>query len=416
MEKPNDFFYHHICHICKIKLPTIKTCSGCRLISYCSQMHQKEDWKHHKSFCLCVRNYLKEHNLKSLFVAPSENADEWKTNILSVMCAVELDLERPLRAFEKQMFFYPDVCPVCYVTNLETNHYCENCHCVKYCSEEHKILHLNKHETDCSTFKICYEIDKICFESQLSEVNLDVPHCNGLKFPDSMEDFLSDYFPNSPDVSKIILSEHYSGALSLLSVINSSKNICWKNELNIHIIGASDYEQSVLMTIEILFHRFSNLEKLNLSLIGPEICENYLEPVLCEECNKVKKLTIYKEKKLYHHYWKHSACAAPDVIFSYNCGFSEVMNPEENSWTESINDIWNMKNVMFAFTSYTESEAKTDFSLVLDKKPETKVGIEFPMVSCQNPFKSLRPYRNPEFFESIFFYNNYYITMIELKD
>lgn len=413
MEEPINFFYHHICHICKLKLPTIKTCSGCRLVSYCSQMHQKEDWKYHKSLCLCVRNFLKKHNLKGLFVTLTENFIEWRKTTLSLTCAVELVLNRPLMAYEKQMFFFPDVCPVCFIANFDRYHTCQRCHCVTYCSEEHKRLHFRKHETDCLPFKICYEVDKICYESQLSKVNFDLPQ-GDIVFSDSMEDFLNNNFTNSPDFSKTLLSEHFSGALSILFAISASQSICKKNELTIHIIGASNYEQSVLMTIEILFHRFSHLRKLNLTLIGPELSDNYLEPVLCGKCDNIRKLIVHKEKKLYHQYNKHRTYMNPDLIISYNCGFSEVINSNNNPWQESIVDIWNLKQVLFAFTSYTKSEAKADFSLVLGNKPETKGGLKLLMNSFPNPFKSLRPYRNWECFDCTFFYNNHFIGMIEV--
>ncbi|KAF8992051.1 hypothetical protein BDQ17DRAFT_1413515 [Cyathus striatus] len=48
--------------------PTLKNCSGCRQIKYCSKECQKADWKRHKSEC---RSSLQEHNIQPSHVTLS---------------------------------------------------------------------------------------------------------------------------------------------------------------------------------------------------------------------------------------------------------------------------------------------------------------------------------------------------------
>ena len=106
---------------------------------------------------------------------------------------------------------------------------------------------------------------------------------------------------------------------------------------------------------------------------------------------------------------------APNIIVSNYCGFSEFINSINDTWKETIKYIWNFNNILLAFTSYTKSEAITDLSLVMETKPKEKDALKLKEISCRNPFKSLRPYRNWESFDSAVFYNNNYITLVQLN-
>lgn len=45
----------------------LKTCSGCRLISFCSKNCQTLNWKEHKEFCHAVQKIIGKDGKKSVF-------------------------------------------------------------------------------------------------------------------------------------------------------------------------------------------------------------------------------------------------------------------------------------------------------------------------------------------------------------
>ena len=187
MEGDMNFFYHHVCHTCKIYLPTINRCSACKLVSYCSLLHQKQNWTFHKHLCKYIQNILKEGNIRSIFDSTVEK--DWKLSRLSVICAIELKL-RPLKVFEKQMFLFPNVCPVCYFSNQDKKYTCRQCNYITYCSFEHQSQHLKRHTKECLPLKTCYEIDKLYFVSKLNPLEFEIPCCETITTLENMDSFL----------------------------------------------------------------------------------------------------------------------------------------------------------------------------------------------------------------------------------
>lgn len=112
--KPVYNFGTFRCNVC-IDLKIVDTsknllqCSNCKLISYCSQEHQKADWKKHKSFCKAVNSILREKNISHLLdiSGPIKNASKKsiQTTRLMMKAVLLVAMKRDLSPSEKEVNF-----------------------------------------------------------------------------------------------------------------------------------------------------------------------------------------------------------------------------------------------------------------------------------------------------------------------
>lgn len=90
----DEFYYSTVCHVCKIKSKSLKTCQPCKLYRYCSVEHQKIHWPRHKPVCK-IANELNE-NRRDL----ERSTDRTK---MELKIALEKNLGRPLVRSENQV-------------------------------------------------------------------------------------------------------------------------------------------------------------------------------------------------------------------------------------------------------------------------------------------------------------------------
>lgn len=79
------YFNPNVCHTCKIYSDSIKTCTGCHMISYCSKEHQKFHWPSHKSLCKCLqairrdlgKDYYRQINISNVDINAEDKPLAW---------------------------------------------------------------------------------------------------------------------------------------------------------------------------------------------------------------------------------------------------------------------------------------------------------------------------------------------------
>ncbi|XP_011865062.1 PREDICTED: uncharacterized protein LOC105560501 isoform X3 [Vollenhovia emeryi] len=121
----NQFFYANVCHVCKRFDDSgfLKKCSGCKLIFYCSQAHQKQHREQHKSLCNAVIKVGRTYSLKRC----SETPAEWLTMKTDFMRLVSETLGRPLHTYERHMFTFLKECGICYERDERKLMECRTC-------------------------------------------------------------------------------------------------------------------------------------------------------------------------------------------------------------------------------------------------------------------------------------------------
>lgn len=93
-----------VCSSCELESPSLKKCSGCLTVSYCSLDCQKLDWKTHKSICKTKQKENKQNELILVFHPIVHSPDQDK-GMLSNEESVNSDF-----SYERAMIIKVQVC------------------------------------------------------------------------------------------------------------------------------------------------------------------------------------------------------------------------------------------------------------------------------------------------------------------
>jgi len=193
-------FYWGSCYVCKKKSSNescMKRCTRCKSIYYCSQAHQKQNWKKHKKLCNYLAAASDEVNQFSFFSAvKSRSAEEWKTFRMNAIITCEIMFGESLSLAEKEIFLFPRACRVCRRTE-DKMYDCKNCYCLSYCSEQHKSEDSERHIGTCRALKICMLAD--VYES-----------CVGVGLPAIPSEVDKTYNGTTPDITHFITAPNQS--------------------------------------------------------------------------------------------------------------------------------------------------------------------------------------------------------------
>lgn len=105
-------FYSTICHVCRRTDPKIKC--DCKMISYCGNKHRNQDWIHHKDVCKAINALLSEMKVDTFFNIAKFDSNLWLRTRVDAMKEVQMRIGRLLEEYEKQMFYFPGNCSICY--------------------------------------------------------------------------------------------------------------------------------------------------------------------------------------------------------------------------------------------------------------------------------------------------------------
>ncbi|XP_076767047.1 uncharacterized protein LOC143433565 [Xylocopa sonorina] len=417
--KYNYFFYANVCHVCKRfgNGITLKRCSNCTMISYCCKEHQRIHWSQHKDLCNVVCNILRNNKtLISLSNGQNIAMENWAQMKMNLMLLVMIKIGRKLEHYEEQMFKFLRSCIVCHDQNINALVNCPNCPNASFCAK-HKDDTV--HTKFCSLINLCFNLDVITIthKRKLPEIKL-LYHTDIINLPQSMKDFIDLYIEPQTDSQisaqeeTIINAEYLSRPLTFLYAMQKLEYPLKDDSIIINIIAANIVDIDSLELWEILLHWIAGIKTLNIFLIGPELYSSSMQMTLCRSCQeKNKQLLIQIYGMLYENYIEIYSHTKPNFIIGYNAGIHECED------FESKNDTWRRSLQMIAeqnspliLTSYTLTEAKKDrirLNEVLNKRVKH---IYF----GQNPYSSLRPYRDFET-EGIYYQNQFIIIYKHLK-
>ncbi|XP_017752772.1 PREDICTED: uncharacterized protein LOC108545584 [Eufriesea mexicana] len=416
--KYNYFFYANVCHVCKRfgKGISLKRCGNCTMISYCCKEHQKIHWSQHKDLCKAIYSVLKDSKIDFLNIKQDINTETWVQMKMNFMLLVAIKIGRKLEHYEEQMFKFLRSCIVCHDQNIKVLEDCPNCPNNSFCVK-HKDDTI--HDKVCNLMKLCFNLDVILITYKRKIPKIEVPYnTNHTNLPQSMKDFIDCYIKpqRNSQVSKIeetiIDTEYLTRPLTFLYALQKLKYILKSNSIIIHITAANVIDTEGIEIWEILLHWLPNITIIKICLIGPELSIGSMLMNLCKNCQyNNKQFSIQVYDMLYENYAKSDFYTKPNFIIGYNAGIHECedFKSVNYTWRQSLKIIAK-QNCPLILTSYTLSEAKKE-QIRLNEILNNCIKCSY---FEQNPFSSLRPYRDFET-EGIYYQNQYIIMYKNLN-
>lgn len=417
-------FYHHVCHACRsVPEPVagvyqkFKSCSGCKLISYCSVSHQRADWPSHKSVCRHIKRMTESYLCPTLFDLTHSPQSLYQAQNEAILL-LEQSLNRPLRLDERSSIFFPDICGLCLRPNGKAYIFCSRCQVQFYCSDEHKNIHSAIHEKDCQSLKLGFQVFKDRnLETMPGRADIKKSVNSGMKFPASLDDYLSTCLDvdSLSLADRIGLTDVLSYVMTLVYAVRESNVLTVdKSSLCVHIIGANVVESNMLVILEHFFLWLDTVRVLDLVFVGPDCLQPDSDLVEYAMLKFRNRLSVkFHERVLYHDMMKALPQTArkPDLIVAFNCGFHEYEGLETDTWLPTIEYILTNLSTILVCTAYTPLEAENDSKPFVKRNPQVRT-IKF----CErNPFRSLMPYRNPERTESSVFFFNQMLSIFSIE-
>ncbi|PNF18148.1 hypothetical protein B7P43_G02627 [Cryptotermes secundus] len=424
-------FLSYVCHVCKSlesSKCSLKKCSNCKMISYCSKEHQRQHWSAHKDLCKVISKICKHNRMTNLFEkALGISSDQYRYYRNHYVNECTKELGRELYLWEKEMIYYPQVCHTCYESDRQKLTTCQKCHHVSYC----QLSHLKTdHDIWCKEFQVYRDI--ILYQCY-----------NGIIQPSIPDMVLQQYTPLTGDMKTFMLNNNtVSGKLSSLNRLNfvaltdiatcpltvlfslQHCNFCLEEirSLTIHLVGAEmQFEIDTLSKWELLLlHLVPSLRTLKVVFVGPQLETEsaYIQTIgkkTCKECNAAGRKVIYEFwKTLYHDYLKCDEYHKPDLISAFNAGLYRLSDFEgKDTWSPSIEAMLKETDIPVVVTEYTDKELPFDIQRIQNIVDS----LEIIMPPARNPFASLKPSLNFLSDEAIpVIFKNFHITILKRKN
>lgn len=424
-----NIFLTYVCHVCKSLVSSsssLKKCSNCKMISYCSKEHQKEHWAAHKDLCKVISKISKQNGMTHLFgKAVGISPDEYRYYRSHCINKCEKELGRELYLWEREMICFPQVCHTCYESDTQKLTTCQKCHHVSYC----KLSHLKTdHDIWCKEFQVYRDIT--------------LYQCHhGIIQPLLPDTSLQQYAPLTGDMKTFLLNTNTVGEKSLelhrlnlvalsdiatcpLTVLFSLQQCNFHLEttetLTIHLVGAEmQFEVDTLQKWELfLLHLIPSLTMLKVVFIGPELkTESKFIRTLgknktCMKCNTTGRMVNYEFwKTLYHKFVMSFDYQKPDLICAFNAGLYRLTDFEgKDTWSPTIKAMLKEPDIPVVVTEYTQKELPFDI-----KRTQNIIdSLEIITPPTRNPFASLKPSLNFLSEETVpVIFKNFYITILQ---
>jgi len=424
-----NIFLTYVCHVCKSlasSSSSLKKCSNCKMISYCSKEHQKENWAAHKDLCKVISKICKQNGMTNLFEkAVGISPDEYRYYRSHCINKCEKELGRELYLWEKEMICFPQVCHTCYESDTQKLTTCQKCHHISYC----KLSHLKtNHEIWCKEFQVYRDIT--------------LYQCHhGIIQPLLPDTSLQQYAPLTGDMKTFLLNTNTVGEKSLelhrlnlvalsdiatcpLTVLFSLQQCNFHLEtietLTIHLVGAEmQFEVETLQKWELfLLHLIPSLTMLKVVFIGPELkTESRFIQTLgknktCMKCNTAGRMVIYEFwRTLYHKFVMSLDYQKPDLTCAFNAGLYRLTDFEgKDTWSPTIKVMLKEPDIPVVVTEYTQKELPFD----IQRTQNILDSLEIITPPTRNPFASLKPSLNFLSEETVpVIFKNFYITILQ---
>ncbi|XP_065085129.1 uncharacterized protein LOC135707263 [Ochlerotatus camptorhynchus] len=409
----------------------MRYCKGCRLIGYCGEQHQKEDWKNHKDFCRAVTKILTMKKIDHIIEVRNESDKIIGGTRRDLECAISLAecltismLQRKLLQHEYTLLRFPNICHVCFEYDMSKLKACEGCNQIFYCSEEHRLQDVRKHTQWCEMYRINLLLDAD-YPTRLEIFGF--PKLNAfkrVKFPEDTFELVNLAYtgniPSTPqsvkdfnDLKFISNYSHISTILYALNVTNMNEEL--KQSLVIYVVGAEDeivyFDYN---TCSVIFTYIPQIRDVIIHFIGPALSSIKDEIELNYEGTRSVKM--YYHKGFYHTLEPLESMDRPQIIVSYNCGFHEHIDSTKDTWTHTLARLIRFVNIPIVFTSYTQEEACQDCAIIysIGKRSIKKKELVFVKRATANPYKDYKPLRNTNYIDDCdeLYYSNGYISLV----
>ncbi|GAA5882542.1 hypothetical protein JCM16303_002035 [Sporobolomyces ruberrimus] len=309
---PNVAFAGTACFGCFKPSPSLKKCSSCRIVKYCSQECSVKDWKDHKPFCLslkAIRSTVTPPQPFSHSSSSSSSSEIKKRRAIQRKVwltedeLLELALKRQATMLESKLLWREPRCIVCWDRECDVEKrkdgfegwkVCKGCRVVGFCGKEHeevaKRTHLEVFDAEgrsqCEAIKLSNEIDEFFLRRHLSSSNSDsspslwVP--NRLlssplpQIPSSWSSYLSSvasFLPSpTPPLAEIhgVFLESLSPVLTILSALHRLDYSLVAEKLTLYLLDESlESCSNWIPCLEELQHQLPSLSHLELITVSP---------------------------------------------------------------------------------------------------------------------------------------------------
>ncbi|OAD62659.1 hypothetical protein WN48_07011 [Eufriesea mexicana] len=276
---------------------------------------------------------------------------------------------------------------------------------ISYCCKEHQKIHWSQHKDLCKAIYSVLKDSKIDFLNIKQDINtetwvqmkMNFMLLVAIKIGRKLEHYEEQMFKF---LRSCIVCHDQN-----IKVLEDCPN-CPNNSFS-NVIDTEGIE-----IWEILLHWLPNITIIKICLIGPELSIGSMLMNLCKNCQyNNKQFSIQVYDMLYENYAKSDFYTKPNFIIGYNAGIHECedFKSVNYTWRQSLKIIAK-QNCPLILTSYTLSEAKKE-QIRLNEILNNCIKCSY---FEQNPFSSLRPYRDFET-EGIYYQNQYIIMYKNLN-
>lgn len=409
----------------------LRYCKGCRLIGYCGEQHQKEDWKHHKDFCRSVTKILLMKKIDHILDVRTEcqriigaSRRELECAISLAECLIISMLKRSLKQHEYMLLRFPNICRICYEYDTTKLKACESCYQVLYCSDAHRLQDAGRHGRWCELYRVNLLLDAD-FPVRMDPIGFPKLSPTQLhEFPrNSFELVNQAYKMNVPMVPKVARDfndlkfvSNYSHVSTILYALNVTKmHLELQHSLVIYVVGVEE-EISLFdyNSCSVIFLYLPQIREVIIHFIGPEIGSTQDEIKLNYE--GTRSIRMHYHKALFHGLDPDVPMERPQIIVSYNCGFHEHIDSQRDTWSNTLARLIRYVNIPIVFTSYTREEAFQDCALIhsISKRAVKHRDLVFVKRAFNNPFKDYKPLRNVTITDESdeLYFSNGYISIV----
>ena len=390
-------FYPNLCKICfshEGETP-LHFCGACKMVYYCSKIHQEQDWPQHKKFCREISYFLETSKKSNIFDAIFEL--DFKPSTLEeaklFICEYMLMTCKDLSPSEFQMIFFPKSCEVCKITEPTLLISCMKCPQGNFCS---------KHFGDPSHTESCEMYTIACFLDSLELLIIDDPEFadkENMTLSDSMAEFLKsplvkDYQSlNQSDLLTMSLSHALSNVLTLLYSIKKM-NLSQNQELVIHVI---DEEARIVHGWKLILNILSDVKIIKIILVHPIIFLPEETFFTFTKMKKERKIDFeIREFCAAKGYVKKDITIQPNIVVGYDLGKKFLDNcPGFILALKKLNCPFLLSSSSKKDALYVHKKLKSIFTYFDEKNFHVEL----------NPFSSMRPYRSES--EGIAYLNSY---------
>lgn len=411
----------------------LRTCSGCRLIAYCSVEHQSQDRAAHREFCKAVGDILRSDSLQHLAdingpIRDAASLQQFQSACSRAMWRVAIGLGRSLEMHEMCMISYPRICSICYSYDLGALQPCPDCKTTYFCravdgsmkhtADEMEAVHS---ASECEQLRI---FSHMIIVVQDGTIGPDLWQMEPLTMNTTAfeEAFPGDSFAllkhstgrcvrESPQTSAELVEfagvgnftyiATMAAALRRSNVLNESPPAA---TLNIHIIGTCT--EVVLFTADecwmLLYYMPERIESIELHFIGLNLPEG-LDGEVREHsyANGRRRIVCRYLRECYGTGDRAVELCAPVLCIAYNAGLNEFAaahpnddNDDANPWQPALQRVLRVGGY-FARTAYVADELHADGQILQQAAAKLNRRLTLEWGPGRNPYRDCRPYRNP---------------------